>query len=299
MAAHFEDEDPQIKECANCGSMENLALCSRCHTAWFCSVKCQKAYWPFHREWCRRNDFADAIEKTEPKFARWMRKHGKQAVLKDDEVDRIERKVCTYEDLYGRANPKPLPPKFTAEDMEKMRIAEEEEMLRLRGTSRRDELWLELEVPENLGLELPRYKWRQDQSWVEVFVQLPEGLSAKMVSVELEPDRISVVVDGEVILEGDLFASIKVEDSTWIVRDGILEVLMLKKNRRGHYDDGKTNADTFWYAVNRRATNLERLALPSVPNEYYSTRYEKDDGKQAHQWRRSAKYDRPDRKSVV
>ena len=52
-----------------------------------------QAYWPFHKAWCRSNDFADAVEATEPKFARWMRKHGKLAVLKDDEVDRIERKV--------------------------------------------------------------------------------------------------------------------------------------------------------------------------------------------------------------
>ena len=57
--------------------------CSRCHTAFFCSVKCQKTYWPFHRAFCRKNEFADATEGTEPKFARWMRSHGKQAVLKD------------------------------------------------------------------------------------------------------------------------------------------------------------------------------------------------------------------------
>jgi hypothetical protein len=68
---------------ANCGSMEGLGRCSRCHSAWFCSVKCQKAYWPFHREWCKKNDFADALEAEQPKFAKWMRKHGKIAVLKD------------------------------------------------------------------------------------------------------------------------------------------------------------------------------------------------------------------------
>ena len=71
------------KECSNCGKTEDLLLCSRCRCAYFCSASCQRAYWPFHKEWCRQNDFADAAEKTEPKFARWMRKHGKMAVLKD------------------------------------------------------------------------------------------------------------------------------------------------------------------------------------------------------------------------
>ena len=47
-----------------------------------------QAYWPFHKHECVKNEFADAIENSEPKFAAWMRKHGKQATLKDDEVDR-------------------------------------------------------------------------------------------------------------------------------------------------------------------------------------------------------------------
>ena len=58
-----------------------------------------QSYWPFHRAWCRSNEFADALEAKEPKFARWMRKHHKVAVLKDDEVDRLERKAragCAY-----------------------------------------------------------------------------------------------------------------------------------------------------------------------------------------------------------
>lgn len=47
-----------------------------------------QAIWPFHRQECLKNEFADAVEEAEPKFAAWMRKHGKQATLKDDEVDR-------------------------------------------------------------------------------------------------------------------------------------------------------------------------------------------------------------------
>ena len=94
--AHFQERPSSIasrdRECANCGDTERaLACCSRCRGAWFCSVKCQRAYWPFHRAWCRRNDFADVVERTEPKFARWMRAHGKQAVLKDGAVDCLSR----------------------------------------------------------------------------------------------------------------------------------------------------------------------------------------------------------------
>lgn len=85
MAAHFQEEEHVPKECGNCGARDedNMALCSRCHSIHFCSRKCQKAYWPFHREWCHKNDFADHVEKSQPKFARFLRKHGKQAVLKD------------------------------------------------------------------------------------------------------------------------------------------------------------------------------------------------------------------------
>ncbi len=97
----------------NCGATEGLLTCSRCRSAWFCSVKCQRvrqvasgaplllltapaalhhslagtqAYWPFHKASCQRNEFADVAEAAEPKFAAWMRRHGKLAVLQDDEV---------------------------------------------------------------------------------------------------------------------------------------------------------------------------------------------------------------------
>ena len=71
MAAMHEDAEPEVLECggcgrapiplaasdrsavtvaapprdapaANCGTTQNLLKCSRCHTAWFCGVKCQK-----------------------------------------------------------------------------------------------------------------------------------------------------------------------------------------------------------------------------------------------------------------
>ena len=59
------DLAPPENECENCGSLDNLALCTRCRTAWFCSVKCQRSYWPFHKSACASNDFADALEKNQ------------------------------------------------------------------------------------------------------------------------------------------------------------------------------------------------------------------------------------------
>ena len=58
-----------IPESANCGRRGDLLTCSRCRNAQFCSAKCQRSYWPFHREWCRRNEFADAIEDKVDKFS--------------------------------------------------------------------------------------------------------------------------------------------------------------------------------------------------------------------------------------
>ena len=75
-----------------------------------------QAYWPIHKPECLRNEFADATEASDPKFARWMRQHGKLAVLKDDEVERLERAAVATTgytrdevmgSMYGRLDPKP------------------------------------------------------------------------------------------------------------------------------------------------------------------------------------------------
>lgn len=121
---------------ANCGDVGDLLRCSRCRNIFFCSAECQRAYWPLHKSECKRNEFADAVEHAEPRFAAWMRNHGKQAVLKDDEVERLERarKATTglshgevMESMFGRARPKPLLGDYTDEEVARMRAREAEE----------------------------------------------------------------------------------------------------------------------------------------------------------------------------
>lgn len=49
----------------------------------FRHASASQAYWPFHRDACKRNEFADVLEasQSDPKFAQWMRDHGKRLFL--------------------------------------------------------------------------------------------------------------------------------------------------------------------------------------------------------------------------
>lgn len=263
---------------ANCGSTQNLARCSRCRTAYFCSAKCQKAYWPFHREWCRRNDFADALEKTEPKFAKFLRKHGKQAVLKDDEVERIERQgFQVVETMYGLANPKPALPTYTVEERALMALKEEQRMLEQRSLDRVQRHWQSIEVRQREGLGMDHasfdWKWTQNQSWVEAFFLVPKGISSSDITVVIQARHLLVEIGERRVVDADLCAMIKPEDSTWLLDDRVISISMLKVNRRDNYADGCTNADTWWKSLTTSDPTTLQLQYP--PNEYYSTTYDK------------------------
>lgn len=270
-------------ECANCGETNNLLKCSRCHSAHFCGVACQRQYWPFHKAACKRNEFADAVEESEPKFATWMRKHGKMAVMKDDEVDRLERagaqsaslRQDVMESMYGRLDPKPAPAVYSLEEQKKMKAREDAERAEARKAAGKllSPSYQQIDVPGELGVACSSYKWRQNQTFVEIFVPVREG---ENVAVELKPKSICVEVGGRPLLKGTLYRDVKAEDSTWYVQDGVLEITLLKLSRRGQYANGETNADTFWRSVLRGAGEHEALALEAPPACYYKSHFELD-----------------------
>ena len=79
--------------------------------------------------------------------------------------------------------------------------------------------------------------------------QCAEADCTLQVHVSLKAGCIEVCMGPRTPLRGLLYASIKVEESTWYVQDGLLTVQLLKRNRRGHYANGTSNADTFWMSV--------------------------------------------------
>jgi hypothetical protein len=237
-----------------------------------------------------------------------MRKHGKVAVLKDDEVERLERankatsgrsRQETMESMYGRADPKPLPPSYTPEDMKKMREKEETLALEQRKfTSLADKNWSSITFRQDLGMNCGHYKWFQSQAYVELFVKLPPFTNSKRVKVSLQPQSLGIWItssnsssfsqinsddkfddddeDKNVLMRGALYREIKQDESTWFINsDGILEVCMLKRYRRGlAYQKGETNANTYWRSIFREAKPEETLTLKFPPTCYYETEWQ-------------------------
>ena len=64
-----------------------------------------------------------------------------------------------------------------------------------RQHSRQQRAWLQIEVPPGLGLDCDRYKWLQNQSYVEVFFRLPEHVLPHQAHTlhnnSLNPARVS------------------------------------------------------------------------------------------------------------
>jgi len=62
-----------------------------------------------------------------------------------------------------------------------------------------------------------RYSWNQKEDEVEIVVPVPEGCSSKDVKMGLKSKSIVVALKGQVILEGDLFQTVRTDGSTWSI----------------------------------------------------------------------------------
>ena len=215
----------------------------------------------------------------------------------DDEVERLERasksgngtkREDVMRSMYGRADPKPLAPSYTPDDLRRMGEAQESRALEATGTaSIADAAWAAIDIPRDLGLDCGPYKWCQTQAQVFVYVKLPPqpfskysafGKSSK-AEVMLEPTAMRVSWGGEELLGGELCREIKCDESTWFVSDGVVELALLKRYRRGlAYAKGETNANTYWKSVFANPEEKEGLQVNHPPSKYYDTEWRMEEG---------------------
>ncbi|GHJ89910.1 hypothetical protein NliqN6_6312 [Naganishia liquefaciens] len=78
------------------------------------------------------------------------------------------------------------------------------------------------------------YKWTQYLNTATVTVNLPSGTRARdlVVAIKKKSIKVQIKSQSEPILEGELFAEIKEEDSTWSIDEGVLYVELEKLSSR-------------------------------------------------------------------
>ena len=145
----------------------------------------------------------------------------------------------------------------------------EEEMASARRAALLPLSYLAIDIPRDMGMNCGSYRWKQNQSHVEIFLPLPENISASKITVKIKPSHIAIEFDERPMLKGQLYRDIKADESTWYVQDRVLDIVLLKRNRKGNYQDGTTNADTFWKSILKNAAEGEVLALEHPPTAYY------------------------------
>ncbi|KAI9104995.1 nuclear movement protein nudC [Phlyctochytrium arcticum] len=76
------------------------------------------------------------------------------------------------------------------------------------------------------------YTWRQTLQDVDVTAQLPKGTKGRDLTVVITKRKLKVALKGqEPIMEGELCADIRVDDSTWTLESGELLIHLEKQNQ--------------------------------------------------------------------
>ena len=249
------------------------------------------------------------MESDDPAFSAWLRRHGRQAALRDGEVDALERagsaacrevgaREAVMQSLYGRAAPAPTPPSYTPAEIAAVaaRAAAEEGAGGV--LSEGDRAWRDAAAPppgcEATGGSVPaspptpHHVWWQTPVSVTVVVRLPDGWGGRDVSVSFERDYVSLTADAHrggppaLALAGPPRRPLAPAACTWTACDGVVTLALVKASRRGRYADGETAADTWWRSLWRAEDGSVAVAQPAAllpeaaPVEYYGLRDEEE-----------------------
>ncbi|KAH8927493.1 CS-domain-containing protein [Atractiella rhizophila] len=77
------------------------------------------------------------------------------------------------------------------------------------------------------------YRWTQTLDDVNVSVPVPPGTRSKMLAVTIGKKKLSVGLKGqEQVMGGELYADVKLDDSTWHIEDEKLVVITLEKVKK-------------------------------------------------------------------
>lgn len=83
------------------------------------------------------------------------------------------------------------------------------------------------------GLDMENYSWGQSLQEVTINIPVPPGTKSKFIACEIKKDHLKVGLKGQPpIIDGDLYQSLKVDESFWSLEDQkSISVLLTKQNQ--------------------------------------------------------------------
>jgi hypothetical protein len=84
------------------------------------------------------------------------------------------------------------------------------------------------------GADLEKYSWTQTLAEVTVTIPIPPGTRARSIVCDIKKNNLKAGLKGQPhVLAGDLFASVKTDESFWNIEDDgkILSILLTKQNQ--------------------------------------------------------------------
>eukprot|EP00897_Mesotaenium_endlicherianum_P001399 jgi/Mesen1/1287/ME000013S00783 len=80
------------------------------------------------------------------------------------------------------------------------------------------------------GADLEKYSWTQLLGELYIQIPVPKGTKSRSLEVEIKKNRLKAAIKGEApVLDGELFASVKPDDSFWSIEDGTVLTIHLTK----------------------------------------------------------------------
>ena len=83
--------------------------------------------------------------------------------------------------------------------------------------------------PINNGNEFETYTWTQNHKDVQFSIKLPLSTKTKEIDITFGIKSLKIKVRDEIIIDGNLFSFVKVENCFWMIDDNMLIVELDKK----------------------------------------------------------------------